>query len=64
MKSNSPITYAPRSDATPEGELSALSAVYKFILDSHAKKEATRPGSPEDAERRSDEIGATSKYTD
>jgi len=30
------ITYAPCPDATSEGELAALAAVYKFILDSQA----------------------------
>lgn len=56
---NSPrIVYTPR-DATPEAELSALASVYRFILDCHAKKEAARPGDPNDAERRSDDIGAT-----
>ncbi len=34
------ITYAPRPDATPEIELSALASVYRIILDSHAKKNA------------------------
>ncbi len=52
------IAYAPRPDTTPETEISALANVYRFVLDCRAKKEATRPGSPEDAERRSDEIGA------
>jgi hypothetical protein len=47
---NSPrIAYAPRPDATPEGELNALANIYRFVLDSHVKKEATRPGSPDDA---------------
>lgn len=39
--------YAPRPDATPETELSALANVYVFVL-SRAMKEATRPGSPDD----------------
>jgi hypothetical protein len=44
------ISYTQRSsDATPEGEVAALANVYRFILDSHAKKEATRPGGPDDA---------------
>ena len=43
------IAYAPRPDATPEAEIATLAAVYKFVLDCHAKKEATRPGSPDDA---------------
>jgi len=51
-------TYTPRHDATHEAELSTLAAVYRFVLDCHAKKEATRPGSPDDPERRSDEIRA------
>ena len=43
------IVYTPR-DTTPEGELNALAAAYRFILDCHAKKKATRPGGPDDAE--------------
>jgi hypothetical protein len=42
------INYAPRSDATPEAQISVLCAIYKLCLESHARKEATRPGSPED----------------
>jgi hypothetical protein len=30
--SNPRIVYRPREDATPEGELSTLSAVYKFVI--------------------------------
>jgi hypothetical protein len=37
------VVYEPRPDATPEAELSALAAVYRFILDSHAKKMAAEP---------------------
>ena len=33
------ISYVPRSDVTPEGELNALAAVYRFIFDCKAKKE-------------------------
>jgi hypothetical protein len=43
------ITYVPHPDATQEGELNALAAVYKFVLDCHAKKEATRPSTPDAA---------------
>ena len=33
------IAYAPRTDATPETELSVLATVYKFVLfDSQAKR--------------------------
>ena len=45
------VTYAPRPDTTPEAELSALAAVYKLCLESRARKEATRPGSPDDGTR-------------
>jgi hypothetical protein len=37
------VTYTPRSDATPEGELNRLANVYRFILDCHAKKMAAEP---------------------
>lgn len=42
------VSYAPRPDATPAAELSALANVYRFVLDCHAKKEDTRPGAPND----------------
>ncbi len=48
MSSAARISYAPRPDATPKGELNALAAVYRFILDCHAKKE-TAPESRPDA---------------
>jgi len=53
--------YRARDDAVPETEISALAAVYKLAISSYAKKEATRPGSPDDPERRSDEIRAKSR---
>jgi hypothetical protein len=44
------ISYTQRSsDATPEGEVAALANVYRFLLDCHERKEATCPGSPDDA---------------
>jgi len=42
------IIYASRGDAAPGDEVAALSNVFKFVLDCHAKKEAARPGSPND----------------
>jgi len=49
---NSPrIDYTPHPNATPRDEIVALAAAYKFVLDCRANKEATRPGSPDDAER-------------
>jgi len=41
------ITYVPRHDTGPQPEQAALANVYRFIIASHARKEATRPGSPE-----------------
>ena len=41
------VTYTPRSDATPEGELNALSNVYRFVLDCHVKKEAAPASGPD-----------------
>ena len=49
------ITYTQRSDATSEDEVAALRNIYRFIIDGHAKKEATRPGSPDDAKERSED---------
>ena len=43
------ISYAHRPDATPEAESSALTNVYRFVLDCHAKKgAATSPVSRPD----------------
>jgi hypothetical protein len=52
------IVYTPRADVTSESEAVALAAVYRFLLDRHAKKMAAYPGGPDDAERRSNEIRA------
>ena len=46
--SRSVVTYAPRPDATPEGELSALVAIYQLCLSSHARKEAAPKSRPDD----------------
>jgi len=48
------ITYASRPDATPEGELSALAACYRFIFDCRAKKEAATESRPDDARKDQD----------
>ena len=39
------VSYTPHDDATPEAELFALAAVYKFVL---AKKEAAPESRPDD----------------
>jgi hypothetical protein len=49
--SSTHVTYVPRS-ATPRADISALAAVYKFVLDCHAKNEAaTSPVSRPDDEK-------------
>jgi hypothetical protein len=35
------VFYSPREDATPVGELAALAAVYRYLLDRHEAKKAT-----------------------
>jgi len=40
------MAYAQRADATLETELSTLANVYRFVLDCHAKKEATPESRP------------------
>jgi len=37
------IIYTQRADTTAETELNALAAVYRFILDCHARKKAVEP---------------------
>ena len=49
------ITYAPRPDATPEAEVSALANVLRYALDCHANKEAApRQSRPDDARKDQD----------
>jgi hypothetical protein len=57
--SSSRIIYRPREDATPEGELAALAAVYEFAL--RSKNAAPEPDDCHDAnlaskERRSHDL--------
>jgi hypothetical protein len=63
---NSPrITYTARPDATPEAELNALAAVYRFVLDCRAKKEGgpafTAPDN--DAKESKNDCAVTRHYT-
>ena len=45
------ITYTPHPDASPESEISALVAAYRFIIfDCDGGKKGARPGAPDDAE--------------
>ena len=38
--SEAKVTYTPRPDATPEGELAALPAVYAFVLQARERNKA------------------------
>ena len=58
------IVYTPRPDATPEGGLNTLASVYRFILfESSASKKGGPTTAQNDAERRSNELGATNEYS-
>ena len=62
------ITYATRQDATPEGELNALVAVYRFVLfDSQARRgdphDLTNCSTEEDDEKRTTENGKRENLT-
>ena len=37
------VTYTSRKDATPEGELTALGAVYAFVITAHQERRAAAP---------------------
>jgi hypothetical protein len=44
------VTYSPRPDSTPEAELDALAAVYRYLLfETDASKRAARPTAPNEA---------------
>ena len=43
---SSGISYVPRPDATPEGELDALANVYAYILRCVEEKKKAEPASP------------------
>jgi hypothetical protein len=53
------VTYTPRPDATSETELSALTVVYRFILDCRERKKAAPASRPDDAEGEPNGIRAT-----
>ena len=61
------IMYTPRGDATPEGEINALAACYRIILDSCKNENAPDVTSikGDDAKKGSlkHEVRATQKYT-
>jgi len=56
------ITYAPRPDATPEGEFNALASIYRLVLDSAHKNAAGRTstnGGDEKERSRNDSLAKT-----
>ena len=42
---DSRVTYSPRPDATPEGELTALAALYAFVIQAHERNIVAAPAS-------------------
>ena len=54
MTETSRVVYRPRESATPEAELSALAAIYKLCISSHAQKEAAPESRPDDARKDQD----------
>jgi hypothetical protein len=56
---NAQIAHTPRSDATPEAELTALAAVYAFILECHAKKRAAEGSGGDDNGKGEQHVPAT-----
>jgi hypothetical protein len=56
------ISYAPRSDTTPEAEASALANVYKFVLSEarHAKTEAAPESRPDAGKEINEQSGKIS----
>ena len=59
------ITYTPRSDTTPEAEVSALAAVYRLVIDRAMQNAASVSSTNGDdaKERSKDDSSATQKYT-
>ena len=56
------ITYAPRLDATPEAELTALAAIYKFVLsNSQTKRGGTHDLTNESTKKRTTGPGKKGK---
>jgi len=52
----------PRTDATPETELSTLASIYRFVLHCHKRKEAAPESRPDDA-RKDQDAGTNSNCT-
>jgi hypothetical protein len=46
------IIYTPRPEVTSETEATVLAAVYRFVLDCHAKKKGSVPNTADDAKEK------------
>ena len=57
------VIYSPRTDDTLNSELNALVAVYRFILDCHAKKEGGPAMAAPDDAKGSKYVRAKENYT-
>ena len=58
---DSKVIYTPRGDATPESELSALVAAYRFLmLDLYASEKGAQPGAPDAAKESNNDCDAAS----
>jgi hypothetical protein len=53
------VVYTPHADATPEAELAALVAAYKFILDRADTRDRTLNSGPVDAAKETHGCDAT-----
>ena len=59
------ITPTPRPEIASESGSSVLAAIYRRAIERHEEmQKAAHPGGPDDAERRSNEIRATTDYTE
>jgi hypothetical protein len=57
---DSKVIYTPRADATPESELSALVAAYRFLMfDCHASEKGAQSGSRDAAKESENGCDAT-----
>ena len=50
------VTYVPLPDATPERELNALAAVYRFILNRHVEEKAAGVNGGEEHARKDKDV--------
>jgi hypothetical protein len=59
--SDARIIYTPRHDATPEAEISALAAVYAYLINTHNSKKAAECAATSDDPDGSTKIHTQSK---